>query len=177
MSWSTRLAKRGAIGATALFLFALAIGCAGARLNTTPSIPIGLYWRTTASVERGAYVMFCPPAGASFSQVKDRGYVGPGFCPGGYGYLMKRVLAAGTDRISVRLDGVRVNGALLPLSAPLLADKAGRPLAHFQAFNRTLGAQEVLPMSDVNPLSYDGRYFGPITRSQIEAVIVPVLTW
>lgn len=150
---------------------------AGARVNTTPSIPVGLYWRTSAPIERGAYIMFCAPVGDSLRQVKDRGYIGSGSCPGRLGYLMKKVLAAKKDRISIGRAGVQVNGALLPASAPLVADVAGRPLGHFATENHELGSEEVLPMSDGNPYSYDGRYFGPVTFSQIEAVISPVITW
>jgi hypothetical protein len=36
---------------------------AGARINTTKSIPVGLYWTSSAPVEKGAYVLFCPPQG------------------------------------------------------------------------------------------------------------------
>jgi type IV secretory pathway protease TraF len=32
-------------------------------------------------------------------------------------------------------------------------------------------------MSDVSRTSFDGRYFGPISRAQIRTVIVPVFTW
>jgi type IV secretory pathway protease TraF len=32
-------------------------------------------------------------------------------------------------------------------------------------------------MSDVSGTSFDGRYFGPINRSQIKTVIRPVITW
>ena len=41
----------------------------------------------------------------------------------------------------------------------------------------TLKDNQVLLMSDYNPLSFDGRYFGPINRAQIRSVIRPVLTW
>ena len=41
----------------------------------------------------------------------------------------------------------------------------------------TLGASEVLLMSDVSRTSFDGRYFGPLNRSQIKSVIRSVLTW
>jgi conjugative transfer signal peptidase TraF len=122
--------------------------------------------------------MFCPPKDAVFDDAKERGYIGAGFCPGGdYGYMMKRVLAAKNDVVSVTDDGVRINGVLVPNSAPIRADKAGRLLPRFQADDHTLGNAEVLLMSDGSATSFDGRYFGPINRSQIQAVIRPVLTW
>jgi conjugative transfer signal peptidase TraF len=150
---------------------------AGARINTTKSIPVGLYWTTSAPVEKGAYVIFCPPQVGVFATAKDRGYIGSGFCPGGYGYFMKRVLAAKNDTVSITDKGVLVNGVLLPQSVPLKADLAGRALPHFQADHYTLGTSEVLLMSDVSRTSFDGRYFGPINRSQIKTVIRPVFTW
>jgi conjugative transfer signal peptidase TraF len=123
-----RLATGTAIaGAAILALGALA--CAsGARINSTQSIPVGLYWLSSEPVEKGAYVMFCPPPIGVFEEARARGYLGAGFCPGGYGYLMKRVLAAKDDAVTITDEGVRVNGELLPHSAPIQADR-NRPAA------------------------------------------------
>jgi conjugative transfer signal peptidase TraF len=176
-----RLLKRIAAGVAVagVSVMVLGAGCyaAGARINTTRSIPVGLYWTSTAPVEKGAYVMFCPPQVGVFDDAKERGYIGSGFCQGGYGYMMKRVLAAKDDTVTVTDDGVRVNGELLPHSKPIQADKAGRPLPRFQADAYTLGNVELLLMSDASDTSFDGRYFGPINRSQIQTVIRPVFTW
>lgn len=165
-----------AIAGAAVLILSVAI--AGARINTTKSIPVGLYWTTTsAPVEKGAYVLWCPPKAGVFDEAKERGYIGAGFCPGGYGYMMKRVVAAGNDTVAITNDGVRVNGELLPLSEPIQADFAGRPLPRLQAENYTLGNSEVLLMSDVSGASFDARYFGPINLSQVKTVIRPVITW
>lgn len=172
-----RLAAGVAIAGVTALLLATGGYAAGARVNTTKSIPVGLYWTSSAPVEKGAYVLFCPPQLGVFDRAKDRGYIGAGFCPGGYGYMMKRVLAAKDDAVVVADDGVRINGQLLPLSAPIKADKAGRPLPHYQSNSYVLGNSEVLLMSDVSATSFDGRYFGPISRSQIKTVIRPVITW
>jgi conjugative transfer signal peptidase TraF len=174
MSKPLRIAAIGAVVAVTL---AGGAYLAGLRVNTTKSIPVGFYMTTTAPVEKGAYVMFCPPPVGVFSEARDRGYIGAGFCPGNYGYMMKRVLAAKDDTVLFSNDGVRVNGELLPLSAIRKADLAGRPLPRFQATSYTLGAAEVLLMSDVSATSFDGRYFGPLNRSQIVTVIRPVFTW
>ncbi|MEX3547658.1 MAG: conjugative transfer signal peptidase TraF [Burkholderia sp.] len=177
----SRLLKRitigTAIGGAAVLALGVACYAAGARINTTKSIPIGLYWTSSVPVEKGAYVLFCPPQVGVFESAKGRGYIGAGFCPGGYGYMMKRVLAAKDDVVTIADEGVRVNGALLPLSAPIKADKAGRPLPRYQANSFTLGNSEVLLMSNVSATSFDGRYFGPVNRSQIQTVISPVITW
>jgi conjugative transfer signal peptidase TraF len=153
------------------------LGMAGARVNTSKSIALGLYWTSGRSVQKGEYVLLCPPEVGVIEEARRRGYLAAGFCPGGYGYMMKRILAAGGDAVTVAADGVRVNGMLLPFSAPLVVDLAGRPMPRLPADPYLLGASEVLLMSDVSGTSFDGRYFGPVSRAQIRTVIVPVVTW
>jgi conjugative transfer signal peptidase TraF len=172
-----RVADFSAI-AGVIFLFLNAAAYAvGLRVNTTKSIPVGIYMTSSRPVEKGTYVLFCPPQVRIFEDAKKRGYIGAGFCPGRYGYMMKRILAAKNDTVTVNKDGVRVNDVLLAHSAPLVADSAGRPLPRFQADSYTLNSSEFLLMSDVSGTSFDGRYFGPINRSQIVTVIRPVFTW
>jgi conjugative transfer signal peptidase TraF len=148
----------------------------GIRLNATPSIPVGVYRLTNDPLTKGAYVFFCPPPAPVFDMAKDRGYLSAGFCPGGYGHLMKKILASKNDVVAIGKDGVHVNGRLLPLSAPKLADGAGRRLPHYEA-SWVLGSAELLLMSDSNSGSFDGRYFGSINRQQIEGVLRPIFTW
>jgi conjugative transfer signal peptidase TraF len=138
---------------------------------------LGLYWTCRKPAEKDDYVMFCPPRLELFDTARERGYIGAGFCPGGYGYIMKRVLAAKNDAVTVTQEGVRVNGKLLPFSAVLGADQGGRPLPRYRSNGYTLNEDQVLLMTDVYPFSFDSRYFGPIDRSQIKSVIYPVFTW
>jgi conjugative transfer signal peptidase TraF len=163
-------------GATLIVLGALCYAI-GARVNTSKSIPLGLYWTSSNPVKKGAYVLFCPPQVGVIAEAKRRGYLASGFCPGDYGYMMKRILAAKDDAVTISDAGVSVNGVLLPFSAPLSADRAGRPLPRYQSANFVIGNSEVLLMSDVSGTSFDGRYFGPVNRSQIKTVILPVFTW
>jgi conjugative transfer signal peptidase TraF len=172
-----RITVYTALGGAGLLLLGLGCYAAGARINTTRSIPLGLYWTSSNPVEKGAYVLFCPPQVGVFDEARQRGYIGAGFCPGNYSYMMKRVLAAKNDAVSVADDGVRVNGNLLPFSKPFKADKGDRPMPRYQSNSYTLGDYEVLLMTDVSPISFDSRYFGPINRSQIKTVITPVITW
>jgi conjugative transfer signal peptidase TraF len=172
-----RYLVRAVIGLAALVAVCALLGAAGARVNTSKSIRLGVYWTSDRPVQKGEYVLLCPPQIGVIEEARRRGYLAAGFCPGGYGYLMKQVAAAEGDLVTVADDGVRVNGRLLPFSAPLAKDAAGRPLPRYQASRYVLGASEVLLMSDVSPTSFDGRYFGPTGRAQIRSVIVPVLTW
>ncbi|MBS0152680.1 MAG: S26 family signal peptidase, partial [Nitrospira sp.] len=45
----------------------------GLRLNTTRSIPLGLYTMSHDPIEKGAYVLFCPPERPEFDLAKERG--------------------------------------------------------------------------------------------------------
>lgn len=149
----------------------------GARVNTSKSIPIGLYWTSSAPVTKGKYVIFCPPQRRVFDNARKRGYIGPGFCPGGYGYMMKKILAAKGDTVSVTPQGVAVNGKLLPYSKPLLVDGVGRSMPRMSDERYTLGESELLLMTDRSSTSFDARYYGIISREQVKSVIRPVLTW
>ena len=152
------------------------IYAAGIRVNTTASIPLGVYQLSNEPLIKGAYVLFCPPPAPVFAMAMASGYLGAGFCPGGYGQLMKRLAAAKNDRVTITAEGVAVNGQRLPLSKPIKLDGGGRPLPHY-AKSWVLDSDEVLVMSDSNSGSFDGRYFGPIQRAQIVGVIRPVFTW
>lgn len=162
--------------------FCLAFGLvlahqAGLRLNTTRSIPLGLYLMSSDPIAKGAYVLFCPPERPEFDIAKERGYIGAGFCPGGYGSMMKKVLAAHNDVVSVTDDGVRINGTFIPASQPSEADSMGQPLPWFRITDHVLARTEFLLMSDTNSRSFDARYFGPVHRMHIQSLIHPVWTW
>jgi conjugative transfer signal peptidase TraF len=174
----SNLAVRYAGVAAAIFL-GLALIClaAGLRFNTTRSIPVGIYRLTNAPVGKGEYVIFCPPPSALFDEARERGYIGAGFCPGGYGYMMKRVLGVKGDRVSSSEEGTAVNGELLPASALKDVDGAGRTMPRYPYSAYTLKASELLLMSDGSPTSFDGRYFGPVEIGQVRGVIRPVMTF
>ncbi|HMS84592.1 MAG: conjugative transfer signal peptidase TraF [Nitrospira sp.] len=162
--------------------FCLALGLvvahqAGLRLNTTRSIPLGLYRMSNDPIVKGASVLWCPPERPEFDLAQERGYIGTGFCPGGYGNMMKKVLATHKDIVSVTDAGGMVNGALIPGSQPLEADSLGRPLPRFRMTDHMLASSELLLMSDTNSHSFDARYFGPVHRAHIQSRIHPIWTW
>lgn len=172
-----QLVALGVGGAAAALagLAALALQ-AGVVINTTDSLPLGLYRSVDAPVARGAYVKFCPPPSAVFDEAARRGYLQAGFCPGGHGPLLKRVLATQGDRVVVASDGVRINGQPIPRSAPMQTDGRGRAMPRYVQ-DRTLKTSELMLMSDVSPTSFDARYFGPVDLEQVQVVIEPVFVW
>jgi conjugative transfer signal peptidase TraF len=162
-----------AFGLAAFIVIAM---LAGIRINTTASYPIGVYIMTNAPIEKGALVIFCPPDNAAFRLARGRSYIGAGFCPGGYGYMIKKILAAKNDLVEISADGVAVNGTLLPNSKPMEADSEGHPLPYIEVAIAALNENSVLLMSDYNPKSFDARYFGLVDKSQVISAIRPVWT-
>lgn len=177
MKLYARITRAIALAGVAGFsLFAIA-QASGLRLNTTKSIPLGLYRTVDEPVTVGSYVMFCPPNKEPFLEAKRRGYLTTGFCAGGFGYMMKKVLAAKKDVVRFDQVGVFVNTNLLALSKPLNEDGAGRPMPFVEPSEFSLKENELLLMSDVSATSFDGRYFGPVNKSQIKTVIKPIFLW
>ena len=177
MAIPVRTSRYTAVAGIGLLGLGFVCFAAGMRVNTTRSIPVGVYRIVDEPVEKGAYVIFCPPKLDVFDEAKERGYIAAGFCPGDYGLMMKRVLASENDRIVLSEAGVSINGELLPSSSPLATDKEGRAMPRYQFGDYTLGKSELLLMSDVSGTSFDGRYFGPVDGSQVRGVIQPIITF
>ena len=159
-------------------VFVLSIGAriSGIYINTTPSLPVGFYRIVDEPIVNGAYVAFCPPQNAVFDMAMNRSYINRGDCPGGYGLLLKRVFAQSGDTVFIDQAGIYVNGKHLPNSAQLTADADGHALPQYQ-LQAVLDDGESLLLSDLNPQSFDARYFGLIVRDQIKQVVRPIFTW
>ena len=160
-------------------VFALSIGfrVSGIYINTTLSFPLGFYRVVDEPITKGAYVSFCPPQIEVFDMAVSRNYINQGDCPGSYGLLLKRVFALAGDTVSISGAGISVNGEWLPQSAQLTADAHGQKLPQYRLNKKVLDDSEYLLISDLNPNSFDARYFGVITRKQIQHVVRPLFTW
>jgi conjugative transfer signal peptidase TraF len=135
---------------------------AGLRVNTSASLPVGLY---IASSE-GGLVEFCPD---DHGLSAERRYRSKGVCPDAAAPLLKPVVGRTGDEIVLSDAGITVNGSLLPHTAPLEKDSSGRPLTHFP-FGRYRGAPKTIWVaSSFSPRSYDSRYLGPIPQTAIRA--------
>lgn len=145
----------------------------GLRINTSPSLPMGLYI-TTADASADL-VEFCPAEPfAAFAIV--RGYRDPGSCDDGAAPLLKPVVARSGDTVELSTLGISVNGDLLPNTAPLFKDAKGRPLEPWP-FGKSLVAPEtVWVASSYHPRSFDSRYFGPLSTAAIRHRLKALLT-
>lgn len=168
--------KRGAWCCLAFISLAGVCAGLGMRINTSASIPVGIYWTTSDQIHRGAFIQFCPEQRQVFELARSRGYVPAGQCPGRFGYLFKQVAAMAGDMVLIESSGVSINGKTWINSAPLAFDRQGRVIPMHRHMG-LLSADQVLVMSDRSPISFDSRYFGPISLAKIKTVIVPILTW
>jgi conjugative transfer signal peptidase TraF len=166
---------------TGLIVGVTGAGAAGIRVNTTASMPRGLYRLGAPSkVHGGQMVAACPSMSPSLQQGITRGFIGQGLwaCPAGMVPLLKVVVAVGGDRVDVAENGsLTVNGAPIPNSEAKAVDGRGRALLRMIP----PGHYEVPPgaawlVNSHNPWSFDSRYFGPIKASEIIGTAEPVLT-
>ena len=144
----------------------------GIRLNTSPSLPFGLY-RVTSDTS-APLVEFCPAEPVA-TLANTRGYRQAGSCPDGGTPLMKPIVARDGDVVELSTAGVRVNGTLLRNSAPLARDTSGRPLTPWPAGKYTVPPGAVWLVSDYHTRSFDSRYFGPVPTTLIKDHLRPLL--
>ena len=146
----------------------------GVTINTTASAPRGLWIkRGGGAFKRGDYVLICPDSD-NFLLGKTRGYIlKPGSCRNGYRPLLKQVVALRGDKVSVKRNGISVNGKLVPKTAPRVRDSSGRPLLSFKD-EVVLVENEVFLSTKVKN-GFDSRYFGVVTLSQIREKVVPLI--
>ncbi len=162
-----------ACGSGALGL-ALTAAWAGLRFNDSPSMPTGLYVRTS-SESRSSLVVFCPAE--PFARLSgQRGYRSRGNCGDGAEPLAKPIAARPGDIVELSAHGITVNGRSLPNTAPLATDTAGRPLSHWPFGRYVVAPSTVWVASSYSPRSFDSRYFGPVEASQVREHVRPLLT-
>jgi len=156
----------GTIAAAALLSAALPIS----RIlvwNTTASVPTGLYHiRGAASLHVGERVAIASPSELR-RYLAERGYL-PSGVP-----LLKEVAALRGDTVCRHGLIISINGE--PAGEARALDSRARPLPDWQGC-RTVGADEIFVMNRRAPGSFDGRYFGPIARTQVIGRATPVWT-
>src|SRR5438876_5605653 len=157
----------------ATIFLALVATCAlfGVRFNVSESLP-GLIYIVTSD-NSSPVVEFCPVG--SFAELsKQRGYRRRGICPDGASPMLKPIVAHPGDTVEVSAHGIAVNGTLLHNTAPRTRDSRGRPLKPWLFGKYSVATGFVWVASDYNPLSFDSRYYGPISVSNIRHHLRPL---
>ncbi len=152
------------------------IRAAGIRINTTDSMPRGIYLVRASSrpVKRGDTIAICPPIRAALFG-RERGYLGAGRCPGKVEPLLKTVAGVFGDVIRSNPNGVTVNGRLLPRSMPLRNDADGRPLPYWSFATYVIPAGMIWLYAP-SERSWDSRYWGPVPIKNVVGTALPILT-
>ena len=166
-----RRASQIAVG-IAISLF-LVCGLIGLRINSSPSLPIGLY--ITTEGDRANLAEFCPADSAGDLAIA-RGYRDAGNCRDGAAPLLKPVVARPADVVELSDRGITVNGRILPNTAPIPTDTKGRPLSPWPFGRHVVQPGTVWVASSFNARSFDSRYFGPVQISAIRHYLRPLLT-
>ena len=154
-------------------LAVMAIGSVWANrqivINTSPSVRPGLYIRSWEPLHVGAIVDFRIPATA---RAYVRARTGKN---GDVWYILKPIAAGPGDRVDTTGKWLVINGRhIAPMPPQNYGD--GHPLPIWRD-SRVLGANEFFVFSNRIPNSFDSRSYGPICRTQIETVRIPLITW
>lgn len=161
------------------FLIALLTRFYPVYINTTESLPLGVYKKSSAPIEKGAFVAFCPPDKEIFTLARERGFINGnnginnGQCDSGNGLLFKQIVAVEGDLVSIDSQGVAVNGKKISGTEQLKIDRNGRTMPAYELKLHRINQQEVLLIANHHPRSFDARYFGLVDRSLIVTRVKP----
>ncbi|GAA0547571.1 conjugative transfer signal peptidase TraF [Rhizomicrobium palustre] len=136
--------------------------------NATASAPIGLYrLLPIRDFGRGDLVLAKPPHWVRPLAAK-RGYL-PFNVP-----LVKCIAALAGDKICADGNRIVINGHIAALRQE--RDASHRPLPHWSGCQILRPDEVFLLMADV-PSSFDGRYFGPVSRHAVLGKLRPLWIW
>ena len=156
------------------FALSLAAKWMDLRFNDSPSMPTGLYIRTSSDSD-STLAVFC--LADPFARLSaERGYRSRGDCSDGAEPLAKPIAARSGDTVELSARGIIVNGRLLLNTAPLETDTAGRPLSHWPFGKYVVARGTVWVASSYSPRSFDSRYFGPVETSRVREHVRALLT-
>lgn len=134
--------------------------------NVTDSAPIGLYRRSTASVVRHSLALVRTPEGVA-NLAAERHYL-PRNVP-----MVKRIAALSGDTVCRFGGAIRINGEFA--ANALTHDHLGRALPQWSGCRR-LKEDDVF-LLNAPPMSFDSRYFGPVSASNLIERIEPLWTF
>jgi len=146
-----------------VFAAAALIAASGHELvvNTSPSMPSGLYWiARDAPMERGSVVLFAPPDGVR-ELIYGRGWLREGMP------LLKTVGGLAGDTYCARDGRFVVAGDDVGPVFP--RDSQGLPVPQLVGCRR-VGADEFLPVASALDRSFDGRYMGAVSVRNVLGV-------
>ncbi|WP_446653405.1 S26 family signal peptidase [Blastomonas sp.] len=133
--------------------------------NVSASVPTGFYWVAADRPLQTGRCVAIKPAPAIRRWLASRGYLPPGVP------LIKRIAALEGQEVCRFRHGITIDGRLVALARA--RDTLGRPLPVWSGC-RTLGPDTFFALNAHRADSLDGRYFGPMPRSVIIGMAIPV---
>jgi conjugative transfer signal peptidase TraF len=158
-----------------LGVFVIVSGYFQLRINTSSSMPLGVYRVVKKPLAVGNLIEVCLPEPIAKMGL-SRSYVMGGLCKGGAAPVIKQLVAMQGDDINLQTKGVSINGKLLAHSQIRAHDQKGRVLIIFGS-HFILQTNELWLYGNHDVNSWDSRYFGPITANYVSAVLLPVFTF
>ncbi|MBE6422326.1 conjugative transfer signal peptidase TraF [Succinivibrio dextrinosolvens] len=155
---------------TIIFIITLCVYLFDIQINTTSSIPIGIYTldRNKGILGNNKTILFC--LNNEYAQIaKTRGYLPVGKCKNGLSPIGKHIVASANDFVEITKYGIYVNGKLLPKSKPMPYDSNGRIL-YYSKIKKILNKDEFL-VASLKKDSFDSRYYGIVGRKEILGVL------
>lgn len=157
---------------TIRFLFGLSV-----MINISDSEPFGLYLLDLSSsqkIRRGDLVAACIPLDFARLAFRRTYLKASSTCPGHVIPVLKRVYGIPGDLVVLGKDGTVINGQTIPHTRRLAVDTRGNPVPHVTFSGKLSG---YLLLAPTYHLSFDGRYFGPVSHSDIIGRVTPLFTF
>lgn len=167
------------VGATVAVFCSLWASGYSVAVNPSASMPRGLYLLgPIQNPAVGDTVAVCIPVSDQTRLYRRRDYLpASDRCASGLPPVLKPVVAAAGDTVSIDADGTRVNGVLLPNSRVYDTDTQGLPIGHLPLqWSKRLGKGEYFVLANRIPRSLDSRYYGPVPRQNIVGAARALIT-
>lgn len=180
MALTDKISKWWLVFCCIIFLIVSLSFAFGIVINTTSSVPLGVYIKEKkpiSQLKHDDYILFCPDIVPLFNIAFNRGYFIPGSCPSGVAPLIKKAAALPGDKVKVTDQGVIINGIAWKNSKILHKDLDGKDLYTVLDDDFVVRQGMLLPLSNYNASSFDGRYFGLILKSDVISILKPIFIW
>lgn len=142
------------------------------RINLTSSVKQGIYrLEEPENLKKGDYIALC--LSQTFSnEIYKKGYIKKGHdCHEKYEALLKKIIAEPNDEIEVGQDFIRINRFQMHLKKKF-TDHNNQSIPKI-AYKNKFKLKGYWVMGDNHPDSFDSRYFGEISETQILYKVTP----
>lgn len=153
-----------------IFILAISVYFFDIQINTTSSVPIGIYTldRNKEKLGNSKTILFC--LNNEYTTIaRTRGYLPVGKCKNGLSPIGKHIVASANDFVETTKEGIYVNGNLLPNTRPMPYD-GNRLKLTYSKIKRILNKDEFL-VASLKKDSFDSRYYGIVYRKEILGVL------